>query len=48
MKLMTRGVSGALAALLVLFLAAITSAQESKSASLAKQLAAAMDAGQLE
>ena len=48
MKLMTRGVSGALAALLVLSLAALASAQESKSASLAKQLAAAMDAGKLD
>jgi hypothetical protein len=48
MKLMTRVVSVALATLVALSPTAVASAQESKSASLAKQLATALDAGKLE
>ena len=46
MKLLTRVAYGSLAALLALCLAAPASAQDSKSAPLAKQLAAALDAAQ--
>jgi hypothetical protein len=48
MKLMTRVVSGVLTALIALSLTTVASAQESKSASLAKQLATALDAGKLD
>jgi len=48
MKLMTHVVSPALTVLVTLSLTAVASAQDSKSASLAKQLAAALDAGKLE
>jgi len=48
MKLMTRVAYGFVAALTALSLAATASAQESKSAPLAKQLAAALDAGKLD
>ena len=48
MKLMTRVACGSLVALVILSLAAAASAQESKSAPLAKQLAAALDAGKLD
>jgi hypothetical protein len=48
LKLFTRVASGSVAALLALCLAAPASAQESKSAPLAKQLAAALDAGKLD
>ena len=48
MKLLTRVAFGSLAALLALSIALPASAQDSKSAPLAKQLAAAMDAGKLD
>ena len=48
MTLKTRVANGSLVALVVLSLAAAASAQESKSAPLAKQLAAALDAGKLD
>ena len=48
MKLMTRVAYGFLAALVVLSLPSTASAQESKSAPLAKLLAAALDAGKLD
>jgi hypothetical protein len=48
MTLKTRVANGSLVALVVLSLAPGASAQESKSASLAKQLAAALDAGKLD
>ncbi len=48
MSLMTRVGCGSLVALVVLTLAAAASAQESKSASLARQLAAALDAAKLD
>jgi len=48
MNLMTRVGCGSLVALVVLTLAAVASAQESKSAPLAKQLAAALDAAKLD
>ena len=48
MKLMTRVVCGSLVALVILSLAVAASAQDSKSAPLAKQLAAALDAGKLD
>ena len=48
MKLLTRIAHGALAALLALAVSAPASAQDSKSAPLAKQLAAALDAGKLD
>ena len=48
MKLMTRVACGSLVAVVVLTRAAAVSAQESKSAPLAKQLAAALDAGKLD
>ena len=48
MKLMTRVACGFLAALAALSLPCTASAQESKSAPLAKQLAAALDAGKLD
>src|SRR5947199_9947937 len=48
MSLMTRVGCGSLVALVVLTLAAAASAQESKSAPLAKQLAAALDAAKLD
>ena len=48
MKLMTRVAYGFLAALAALSLPSTASAQESKSAPLAKQLAAALDAGKLD
>src|SRR5882672_521208 len=48
MKLMTRVACGSLVALVVLSLAAAASAQDSKSAPLAKELAAALDAGKLD
>ena len=48
MKLMTRVAYGFLAALVALSLPSTASAQESKSAPLAKQLAAVLDAGKLD
>lgn len=48
MKLFSRVASGPVAALLLLCAAAPASAQESRSAPLAKQLAAALDAGKLD
>jgi len=48
MTLTTRVANGSLVALVVLSLATGASAQDSKSASLAKQLAAALDAGKLD
>ena len=48
MQLLTRVAHGSLAALVILSLASSASAQDSKSAPLAKQLAAAMDAGKLD
>src|SRR5438552_9482308 len=48
MSLMTRVSCGSLGALVVLTLAAAASAQESKSAPLAKELAAALDAAKLD
>jgi hypothetical protein len=48
MKLMTRVACGSLVALVVLSSAAAASAQDSKSAPLAKQLTAALDAGKLD
>ena len=48
MSLMTRVGCGSLVALVVLTLAAAASAQESKSAPLAKELAAALDAAKLD
>ena len=48
MKLFTRIARGSLAALIALSAAAPVSAQDSKSAPLAKQLAAALDAGKLD
>jgi hypothetical protein len=48
MKLVTRVVLGSLAVLVTLSLASRASAQDSKSASLAKQLAAALDAAKLD
>jgi hypothetical protein len=48
LKLLTRVAFGSLAAVLALSLAAPASAQESKSAPLAKQLAAALDAAKLD
>ena len=48
MKLLTRVAVGSLAALLALLVALPASAQDSKSAPLAKQLAAAMDAAKLD
>ena len=48
MKLMTRVVCGSPVAVVVLSLAVAASAQDSKSAPLAKQLAAALDAGKLD
>ena len=48
MKLLTRVARASLAALVLLAAAAPASAQESKSAPLAKQLAAALDAGKLD
>lgn len=48
MKLLTRVAHGSLAALIALSLAPAAFAQESKSAPLARQLAAALDAGKLD
>ena len=48
MTLLTRIAHGSVAALIALSIAAPASAQESKSAPLAKQLAAALDAGKLD
>ena len=48
MKLFSRVASGSLAAVLMWFLAVPASAQESKSAPLAKQLAAALDVAKLD
>jgi hypothetical protein len=48
MTLTSRVANGSLVALIVLSLASAASAQDSKSASLAKQLAAALDAGKLD
>jgi hypothetical protein len=48
MKLLTRVAYGSLAAIVILSLASSVSAQDSKSAPLAKQLAAAMDAAKLD
>jgi len=48
MKLLTRVAYGSLAAIVILSLASSASAQDSKSAPLAKQLAAAMDAAKLD
>jgi hypothetical protein len=48
MTLKTRVAIGSLVALVALSLAPAASAQESKSAALAKQLAAALDAGKLD
>ena len=48
MKLMTRVAGGSLVAFVILSLAVVASAQDSKSAPLAKQLAAALDAAKLD